>query len=513
VGIPTTINMKADTRDTIVTILAGKWPLSAKEVYSEVRETQGLNITYQGVHKVLNQLVDERTALIQDRKYLLSTEWIENLKKFAETAEKNYLKNKTQTYLEVGTGSSVEKDAFIAGKEAAGKALKQIKSNKGLRLVLVFASNIYQKAYGELLRGIQSVTKNSPLAGCTTMGGEINNRNLQKSITVMLLAADKNIFDAEVIAVRVSDGHYQGNGFSDVLEELENKAKLRIDFPDIALVFFPGYLKKFGMRAIAPAFLSELNNRFGASFPLVGCLAGDNWVFEETAQFCNYTASSDAIVFVRIKTKINFGIRKLHAYKPVNNNRYKVKIRNAFIVEMAKVKDDKIQKYQPALDVYLKETKMTKQELEGALPLFVRELIAQNKAPPITRAIDGAHGYPCFLNEKSLRFDNLFDNGDIINVSKTSPTEILKTTQKTIEEASQIGKVTKPVAALLFSCASLEAILNAHNVNEIEIIKKSSALQNVPIFGCYNAGEIGPMAVPQGSGTVVALVFGNELRD
>ena len=94
-GIPTAFNMKADTRDAIVRVLASKWPLSAKEVYLEVKQEHGLNITYQGVHKVLTQLVGEKTAVSQDRLYLLNVEWIRSLKKFTETAEKNYLKNKT----------------------------------------------------------------------------------------------------------------------------------------------------------------------------------------------------------------------------------------------------------------------------------------------------------------------------------------------------------------------------------------------------------------------------------
>jgi len=63
----------------------------------------------------------------------------------------------------------------------------------------------------------------------------------------------------------------------------------------------------------------------------------------------------------------------------------------------------------------------------------------------------------------------------------------------------------------LFSCGSLEVISNARNFDEVK--KAREALPaGLPVFGCYNAGEIGPVALPQGSGTVVAVVIGSELR-
>ena len=98
-GTPITLKtMKADTRDAVIDTLAKTWPLNARQVYSEVRDTQHLNITYQGVHKVLNQLVKEKIAVTQDRKYELDAAWIKSLRKFAETADKNYSKSTSAPY-------------------------------------------------------------------------------------------------------------------------------------------------------------------------------------------------------------------------------------------------------------------------------------------------------------------------------------------------------------------------------------------------------------------------------
>src|SRR3989338_4150194 len=510
-GTPITLKtMKADTRDAVIDTLAKTWPLNARQVYSEVRDTQHLNITYQGVHKVLNQLVKEKIAVTQDRKYELDAAWIKSLRKFAETADKNYSKSTSAPYLEIGTGSSVEKDAFTAGKEAAEKAIKQIKSKRELQLALVFAASVYEANYEDLLKGVRAITKTAPLAGCTTMG-EINDKSLHKSVVVAIFAAEKETFSAETIAMPLEEQYQERNNFTRELQKLEVMAEFKKQMPNLGIVFFPGYEKENGMKVIAPTFLSEYANKFSTPFPIIGCLAGDDWAFNKTYQFFNAKALTDTVVFVAIKTKLAFGIRRVHGLKPVNTSQYKLRVKNCLVTEMAKIQDNKIYKYAPVLDLYIRETGITLKTLQDSVPLFLRELIGQNRTPTITRLNDGAHGYPTFIEGKAIRFDNAFNDGDMVQITRTTPEEIVTTTRNSITEATKIGKIGKIAGVLLISCASLEAVLNTHKLNEIERIKP--AFMDIPLFGCYNAGEIGPMAVPQGSGTVVALVFGNELRE
>src|SRR3989338_2976689 len=511
-GTPITLKtMKADTRDAVIDTLAKTWPLNARQVYSEVRDTQHLNITYQGVHKVLNQLVKEKIAVTQDRKYELDASWIKSLRKFAETADKNYSKSTSAPYLEIGTGSSVEKDAFTAGKEAAEKALKQIKSDKKMQLVLVFASGEYEKNYKELLKGIVSITRTAPLSGSTTIG-EINNRSLHRTITVTVFCADDEIFRAVPIVLPITQSHYAENSFNDILSLLEKKAGFEKRFPDLGIVFFPGYKRDTGMKAIAPGFLTEFANRFSNAFPLIGGLAGSNWNFDPTVQFCNTERYDDAIIFVCIHTKLKIGVRRLHGYTPLTKHHFKVRTKEGAVTEMAVIEDGKIKGYEPALEVYVRETGLAPKELKKSLPTFIKELIAQNKTPPLTRVSDGAHGFPMVIEGNTIRFSNPFNEGDIAQISKTSPEEITETTKRVILEACREGNIRKPLGVLLNFCAAIKAIIDVHGINEIEKIRVGN-LSTVPIFGCYNMGEIGPMAVPQGSGTVVALVFGNELRE
>ena len=82
----------------------------------------------------------------------------------------------------VGVGLSEKEDAFSAGREAALLARRQAKETEA-DLGIVFASaNFVQK---DLLEGVTSVTRISPLVGCTGVG-EITMRGVEtKAVSVL----------------------------------------------------------------------------------------------------------------------------------------------------------------------------------------------------------------------------------------------------------------------------------------------------------------------------------------
>ncbi len=498
---------KEGLKELVVKVLSEEWPLSAREIYGRISKHSG--VSYQGVHKALKQLAANRVLEERAGKYSLDIGWITGLRRAGESLERKYLKSATD-FLEVGAGSSVDKDAFAAGKEAAAKAFGQLKYNKKVQLALVFASGSYKGSYSELLSGVQSVSKNAPLAGCTTTG-EINGGHLKNSVTVALFGADEKVFSAKPVVMPLLQTHYEGSGFGDLLSQLEKSAEFKSGYPDLGLFFFPGYSLEKNMQMAAPAFLSEFASRFSTPFPIAGCTSGDGWVFKNTAQFCNSEVLPNAIVFVAIKTKLKFGVRRTHGYASQSGRCFKIRAKDGIISSMARIERGKTGEYEPMLKSYCKESKMRPDELTASIPKFISEVIAQNKGPPITRVRDGARGYPARVDGTGIWFENSFKTGDVVQVSTTTPEALVKTTKQAIVEAAEAAEVKKPEAALIFSCASIEAILQGHDVDEIERIRKNG-LEGVKIFGCYNDGEIGPVAVPQGNGTVVAIVFGNELR-
>ena len=507
-GTPITLKtMKADTRDAVIDTLAKTWPLNARQVYSEVRDTQHLNITYQGVHKVLNQLVKEKIAVTQDRKYELDASWIKSLRKFAETADKNYSKVENVPYLEIGTGSSVEKDAFTAGREAAEKAFKQVsKKIKKVQLVLIFASGNYENDCGEIIRGTRSITKGAPLVGGITCG-EINDKRLEKSVTVVIFAADERLFSAKTTSIELPKGD-SPKTFESALNVLENKIKIKQKPPDAALIFLPGYSKENGFRIVATEFLKEFSNKFSPAFPLGGCLTGE-WSFNKTQQFCDDKVYSDNATFVAIYTKLKMGMRRSQGFEAISNTKYKLKLERETVTKMARIQNGVIGKYEPALEVYAKDSGVTNIDL-AILP-EIRSLLAQNKTLPITRVSDSINSYPAVLKKNGIQFNNFFETGDIVEISKTTPQNAITATKEAINEAIKQGGIKQPKIAIIFSCASLLAMLEPYNIDEIERVGKQ--ISGIKIAGCYNLAEIGPLSTHQANGTVVALVFGNELRE
>ena len=508
IALPKSLTKNKSTKDSIISVLSEDWPLSAREVYLKMRRDYGHKQSYQSVYSAIRRLLLDDVLELRGRKYLLNQEWIKNLEKFSELTRKNYSQH--EELLEVGAGSSVEKNAFVAGKEAAEKAFAQLRFNKQIQLALVFASSTYGNDYSDVIAGVKSVCGDAPLAGCSTMG-EINGGHLCNSVTVALFGASEEVFSTKPVVLPLSQEHYDGSGFSGLLDSLEREVGFKTGYPDFALFFFPGFESEKNFRVVAPDFLREFASRFSTPFPLAGCLSGDDWGFRRTNQFCRSQVFSEAIVFVAIKTKLRFGVRRLHGYSPSSDRRFKIKVRNGTVAEMACITRNKTGEFKPALNVYSKETGMASADIRASLPKFVREIIAQNKCPPITRVSDGVHGYPGKVEDTSVWFDNAFQTGDVIQISHTTPNELVETTRKVIEETASIASIKKPAVALLFSCASIEVILQAHNIDEIMKIRKNG-LQGMPIVGCYNGGEIGPVAVPQASGTVVAVLIGNELR-
>lgn len=85
-------------KDLIVHILSMQWPLSAKKIYNIIKNKYNYNVSYQAVHKSLKILIDQGILTKKDKEFLISIEWIDNLKEFSEKVTANY-KNKAPLFL------------------------------------------------------------------------------------------------------------------------------------------------------------------------------------------------------------------------------------------------------------------------------------------------------------------------------------------------------------------------------------------------------------------------------
>ncbi|MBI5224388.1 hypothetical protein HY989_00805 [Candidatus Micrarchaeota archaeon] len=77
-------NARKDARSQILKVLSKEWPLSAKEIHARIKESNSLDISYQGIHKSILQLISDEVLIKNNSKYTISQNWIDDLRKFGE---------------------------------------------------------------------------------------------------------------------------------------------------------------------------------------------------------------------------------------------------------------------------------------------------------------------------------------------------------------------------------------------------------------------------------------------
>ncbi|MFH1895737.1 MAG: hypothetical protein ABIJ74_04160 [archaeon] len=91
VVLPLLNGNKVSSKDAIISLLVYDYPLTAKKIHLRLKRENGLNVSYQAVHKVLRELEKEKMINRNENSYSLSVEWIKKIKNFADTLEKCYL--------------------------------------------------------------------------------------------------------------------------------------------------------------------------------------------------------------------------------------------------------------------------------------------------------------------------------------------------------------------------------------------------------------------------------------
>ena len=86
-----------NTRDLIIQTLSNKWPLNAKQIFNEVTKEAKNPISYQAVHKVLNQLIEENVLEKNENGYQLNINWVKQVKDFSTKLEKAYIEGERES--------------------------------------------------------------------------------------------------------------------------------------------------------------------------------------------------------------------------------------------------------------------------------------------------------------------------------------------------------------------------------------------------------------------------------
>lgn len=79
-----------NTKDMIILILAEDFPLTLMKIKNLISKRYKKNLTYQGVYKEINKLIEDKIIVKENKEYLLDKEWILRINKSSEKIYLNY---------------------------------------------------------------------------------------------------------------------------------------------------------------------------------------------------------------------------------------------------------------------------------------------------------------------------------------------------------------------------------------------------------------------------------------
>ncbi len=495
------------TKKMAVDLLGSEWPLSSMKIYHRLKNNYGLSTTYQAAYKAINELVEENVLQKEGKEYKINIEWINSIEALGKKLREHYITQEHMPNLEIGCGSSIEKNGFEAGREAAQKALNEFKFYKDINLALSIISSDYEGKFEEVLKGINSVMGNVQLIGCTGVGA-FKDGKLHEGIALTLIASKS----FEVSITLIEDINTYSNDYKRAAEYLIQKNNMKD--PSFGILFIPGLCESNDMSSPEYPIVRALKNVIRDNFPIIGAQSSDDWRFKKTYQFYDGKVYSDAIILSLVKTNLKFGINGRSAYQPINDKTYRIKVKNNSIVKISGRHDEPL--YEPAINIYEKEIGIRHEEFKQVLPLFIKEKISQNVLMPIGAVNEPVITcYPIQLVGNGIRFEYNFDDNTLIQIKKTTKELLVQNVNVAVKEAIEENNIQKPKLILLFPCCIFDAILSKVDINEIESLKEQNILSSARIVGTYTYGEIGMFdkQLKSASGTVVCLVLSDEVKE
>lgn len=99
---------KGSTKELMIELLSERWPLSARKIAVQLKKKHALSITYQAVHKSLQELARDGVLAKTKEGYQVSEAWIDRLGSFS-----NRIKNEYQRLQNAREVKTVQKITFM----------------------------------------------------------------------------------------------------------------------------------------------------------------------------------------------------------------------------------------------------------------------------------------------------------------------------------------------------------------------------------------------------------------
>ena len=93
--VPKIESKEGKLKQNIIRLLMQQNNLSNSQIHNLLQKQIGLTISYQGVHKTLNQMMLEKILLKNEKNYSINSDWVKELKQFTSSLESSLQENKS----------------------------------------------------------------------------------------------------------------------------------------------------------------------------------------------------------------------------------------------------------------------------------------------------------------------------------------------------------------------------------------------------------------------------------
>lgn len=363
-------------------------------------------------------------------------------------------------------------NSFEAGKEAAEKALEQAGGGK-VNLVVVFSTEQFEE--GPMLQGIQTITGDASLIGCTAASIIANKNIYPDAVGVAVMCSEDMEVSVGLVENLSRDAQEAGRQLAQQL--LKNAPQSEGPHnTQVVLMLLDASMTK----GIVSEVIDGAYKILGASNKFVGGGSSDNLHFKKSYQFFNGKAYSDSAVAARIVTKTPQAVSLKHGWIPTGTN---------LIVTKAEGKVVKEFDGQPALKVYMDLLKEDISKFDftkfynfaSGHPLGVpagrEEFIIRD---PLSAS----------LEDNSITFVSEVPENSIVQLMEGTPESLLEASKQATTKAQELLAGAAPMIILIADCVSRLLFLGSDAKTEIENIKIDGK-DDTPMLGFFSFGEVG----------------------
>jgi hypothetical protein len=428
--------------------------------------------------------------------------------------------------VQVGMGASKNKDPYLAAKEAAKEAIKNL--DKEATFSIVYTNSEFDQNL--ILKGINEILKDKWVG--SSVDKQISSKyDYDKNLVVSVVSIYSEYLH---FGIGISE-NCQKNPLKSGAKAIENAMKnakadkqldsfiqftriKRQDFSNIVktppyfiFTILPSQTKEDGkyISGHENEFLSGILQYTGPHLPVFGLGSGSdfdkfldpNIKNANSYQFANGKLYTNAGVVVFVISDVHFDINVMHPYDITKDFLIVTKIDSTGFEILELNGKEPVNEYCRVLGIKKKDYLKEPEKYVMNRPFG---LIALDNSTYIKEAFPNSDG-------KTLHSQFKLQLNSVLNVSKLNKKRLNNTMGELINSFEKSKKRKKISICLFNNCSSLRFLMNG---SEKKVIENLIFFYDIPFFGCYTFSEIGStstnMAQVHGE-TVTSLIIYDDL--